>query len=557
MARIKTEDVAPGLTDVWRLWRHCLCRFGWYPLFVAPLVTCACFLDLYSSTGCDFIRLDIGFTPINEIWPEPNAKLGLFSFESSEIDRNRWKRSFNKGCRSYTANFEEFFIAADQTWQISRIMAYISGCSGLVAVATSWLLTITPLPASFFWPGLLLPACILSMLTGSAKFLFFDTQICIEKIWFAEETETPVAPESCALGESAVYAIAAVSAYFMCTILVCSRSPTKRKLDENFGKRRDETAGGTVDSLMDIARNEPGRDTHTNTEILTTNLGIQKKHVAIENGMDTSSVQKIVAYTKEQRLLNDQSHVRAPSELTWSTGAPIGLSFDEKSKSLPVMSPPTETSTENNRTGAYMEWGAYGQPIVLTVNESAMSQSDGSSQDSRISPLPSSARWSTPTPPRNGRKRTSANTRYAAQSREGGDAASVSSRISKISFAETRVSEDSSHEKQTISGRNSVSSSIRSTPSVVAIPRRNHYITSSPLRSIGSLHSSPIIQRTKYARREDRNDIFLGSHKIDSKRDKVELLPPLEETTSPRSQDDHGDLINKCVQDLKRSFGTL
>lgn len=557
---------------------------------MAPLVTCACFLDLYSSTGCDFIRLDIGFTPINEIWPEPNAKLGLFSFESGEIDRNRWKRSFNKGCRSYTANFEEFFVTTDQTWQISRIMAYISGCSSLVAVVrvevifdglhyrflawhdrmdsislsfdymhqtTSWLMTITPLPASFFWPGLLLPACILSMLTGSAKFLFFDTEICIEKIWFAEETETPVAPESCAIGESAVYAIAAVSAYFLCTILVCFRSPTKRKLDENFGKRRDETAGGTVDSLMDIARNEPERDIHFNTEILTTNLGIQKKDAAIGNGMETSSVQKFIAHTKEQRLLKDQSHVRAPSELTWSTGAPIGLSFDEKSKSLPVMSPPTEIGTENNRTGADVEWGAYGQPIVLAVNESARSHSDGSSQESRKSPLPSSARWSTPTPPRNGRKRNPANTRHTAQNREGGDAASVSSRISKISFAETHVSEDSSHEKQTISGRHSVSSSIRSTPSVVAIPRRNHYVTSSPLRSIGSSHSSPVIHRTKYTRREDRNDIFLESHKIDSKRDKVELLPPLEESTSPRSQEDHGDLINKCVQDLKRSFGTL
>ncbi|KAL7462347.1 hypothetical protein ACHAXS_002728, partial [Conticribra weissflogii] len=501
---------------------------GWYPLFVAPLVTCCCFLDLYSSTGCDFIRLNIGFTPINEIWPEPNTKLGLFTFDSGEIDRNRWKRSFNKGCRPYTSNFEEFFITTDRTWQISRIMAYISGCSSLIAVTTSWLLTITPLPASFFWPGLLLPACILSMLTGSAKFLFFDTQICSEKLWFAEETETPVAPESCELGESAVYAIAAISAYFLCILLVCFRSPTKRKLDENYGKRRDETAGGTVDSMMDTARDGPGRDVHTNTEIVTTNLGIQKKDVAID---------------REQRLLKEQAHARAPSELTWSTGAPIGLSFDDKSKTLPIMSPPTESISEKSRKGADVEWGAYGQPIALTINESGMSYSDGSSQDSRKSPLPSSARWNTPTPPRNSRKRTPANTRYAPQNREGGDAASVSSRISKISFAETHVSEDSSHEKQTISGRHSVSSSIRSTPSVVAIPRRNHYGASSP--------------RTKYNRREDRNDNFLEQHKIDSKRDRVEMLPPLEETTSPRSQEDHGDLINKCVQDLKRSFGTL
>ena len=63
------EEFAPGLTDVWKLWRHCLCRFGYYPLFMAPLITCAAFMDLYSSTGCDFIRLDIGFVPINEVWP--------------------------------------------------------------------------------------------------------------------------------------------------------------------------------------------------------------------------------------------------------------------------------------------------------------------------------------------------------------------------------------------------------------------------------------------------------------------------------------------------------
>lgn len=99
MGLVKVEDVAPGLTDAWRLWRHCLCRFGWMPILVAPLITCAAFMDLYSTTGCDFIRLDIGFVLVNEVWDGPTAHLGIFSYDSFEIDSNKWKRSFNNGCQ--------------------------------------------------------------------------------------------------------------------------------------------------------------------------------------------------------------------------------------------------------------------------------------------------------------------------------------------------------------------------------------------------------------------------------------------------------------------------
>ena len=95
-------EVPDGLVDAWRLWRHCLCRFGWYPLFVAPLVTCACILDLFSSTGCDFIRMDIGFVPVNEAWQDSRAQLGLFSYDSHQTDKNKWKRSFNNGCQPFS-----------------------------------------------------------------------------------------------------------------------------------------------------------------------------------------------------------------------------------------------------------------------------------------------------------------------------------------------------------------------------------------------------------------------------------------------------------------------
>ena len=117
--------------------------------------------------------MNIGFVPTNDVWESSNAQLGLFSFDSHEDDKNKWKRSFNNGCQVYPPNFESIFIDPDQTWYMSRILAYISGIASLVAVATAWLLTITPIPASFFWPGVLLPAVILAMLTGAAKFVFF------------------------------------------------------------------------------------------------------------------------------------------------------------------------------------------------------------------------------------------------------------------------------------------------------------------------------------------------------------------------------------------------
>lgn len=188
-----------------------LCRFGWYPLFIAPLVTCAAMLDIYSSTGCDFIRMNIGFVPVNDVWKDSShMQLGIFSYDSHQDDDNKWKRSFNNGCQSYSAEFESIFIASDQTWSITRILAYISGISSLVALSTAWLLTITPLPASFFWPGVLLPAVVLSMLTGAAKFVFLDATICKEALWFVDGSSSPVSAQSCDIGESSVFCIAAV-----------------------------------------------------------------------------------------------------------------------------------------------------------------------------------------------------------------------------------------------------------------------------------------------------------------------------------------------------------
>ena len=111
-----------GLTLTWRLWRHCCCRYGWYPLLVAPIVTSGCLLSLYSSAGCDFLRVNVGFTPSNSAWSQSTAELGLFYYQSGIPDDNKYKSALLDGCRPYEDQFNIDFIEDDRTWKVAKIM---------------------------------------------------------------------------------------------------------------------------------------------------------------------------------------------------------------------------------------------------------------------------------------------------------------------------------------------------------------------------------------------------------------------------------------------------
>jgi hypothetical protein len=125
-----------GLIYTWRLWRHCCCRYGWYPLVVAPIVTAGCFLSLYSSGGCDFLRVDVGFTPSNEAWNQSKAELGLFYYQSGIDDNEKLINSLTEGCQWYEDSFSEMFINDDRTWTVARIMGMISGIASLIATVS-------------------------------------------------------------------------------------------------------------------------------------------------------------------------------------------------------------------------------------------------------------------------------------------------------------------------------------------------------------------------------------------------------------------------------------
>lgn len=524
---------------------------------VAPLITCACLCDVYSSTGCDFIRMDIGFIPVNDVWSDSSAQLGMFSFDSHEADRNKWKRKFNDGCQTYSENFEKIFIASDQTWYMSRIMSYISGISSLVAVLTSWLLTITPLPASFFWPGVLLPAVVLSMLAGTAKFIFFDTQICTEPLWFVDESSPPVAARSCEIGESAVFGIASVGAYFLCTILICFRSPKKRILDSEYGIFIEP--GGTIGTDLVCSDPEHGHVNEVSKTAVAASGREGNEHIASQ---DSQRTRKVKNTTTNSQTIEHTNHTRSTAPFK-----------GQRTLDVPSLQAQPEAKRHSS---ADAKWNNYGRPIVVTIDDSgheggSRSYSDGSTTQSSSKSTGSRGMSNNGMlPPRhngistkrsihNANNKTSDNNSISRS-----DYVSIGSRRSKptlLSFPDIRASDTHASDDVSDLGMQSysVTSSVKNAPSVVAIPRRNRN-TFSP----GFSHSSGGKKlRHKGGSREDRNDVFLNEQhhqmtssgsRLDAKRDVLEYMPPLDEMSATRSLEDHGDLINQCVRDLARSF---
>mmetsp|Transcript_3061 Transcript_3061/g.6595 ORF Transcript_3061/g.6595 Transcript_3061/m.6595 type:complete len:436 (+) Transcript_3061:175-1482(+) len=224
-----------GFQHSWRLWRLCCCRYGWYPLLVAPLVTVGCIFSLYSAAGCDFIRVDVGFTPSNTGWNSSSLKLGLFLYQSGEEDTNKYYAAFLNGCRLYPKELSDEFVEDDRTWKVAQIMAYVSAGGGIIATIFTWLFVVSPLPARFFWPVVVLPALVASFLAEASKFLFYDTSMCRKNVWFPPGTESLPRTAECSLGATAIYGIASGVIFLVCLVLVCLKAPNRRVLVPNYG----------------------------------------------------------------------------------------------------------------------------------------------------------------------------------------------------------------------------------------------------------------------------------------------------------------------------------
>lgn len=207
-------------------------------MFVAPVVTAGFLLSVYSSAGCDFIDVTVGFTPNNVALNQSEANLGLFFYydESAVGINNRYQEIFHKGCVWYDDVFDESIISKDRTWKVARIISMVAAASGLLAALTTWTLMLCPLPIGCIWPAILLPSTMLSFISEGSKFLILDVALCRNAVWFPSGVDSlPERAENCTLGSSGFVGVAAGSAYLAALLLVCLSSPEKRELDPNYG----------------------------------------------------------------------------------------------------------------------------------------------------------------------------------------------------------------------------------------------------------------------------------------------------------------------------------
>jgi hypothetical protein len=217
-----------------------MCTTGCYPIIVAPLVTVGFMLAAYSSAGCKLINIDIGFTPSNPAWNQTSeADIGLFFYydqNRAAREENKYKELFHDGCSWYTEEFNDSFISKDRTWKVARVMSLISVSGSFIAALTTWIIIFFPLPVFCIWPAIVLPCSMLGFIAEGSKFLIFDIALCRNAVWFPSGIDSlPAQAETCSMGESAYFGIAAGVVSLISLLAICLKAPEKRRLDPDYG----------------------------------------------------------------------------------------------------------------------------------------------------------------------------------------------------------------------------------------------------------------------------------------------------------------------------------
>lgn len=91
--------------------------------------------------------------------------------------------------------------------------------------------------------------------------MMFDTEVCHSRLWSPYDADySPRKAESCVLGRSGKFCIAACAVSFFNILLVCLKAPKKRKLNADYGRGYYDSFDGEGGFIDEYSYNENGYD---------------------------------------------------------------------------------------------------------------------------------------------------------------------------------------------------------------------------------------------------------------------------------------------------------
>ena len=187
------------------------------------------FMSTYSSLGCKFLTLNIGFNPTNIQWKR-KVDFGPLSYSSSSLTSS--DASESSKCLSYPPDFYDKYISTDSTWKVLRsfvILSLILHCfvfliilfmgvkSDFVPMSTRLLRVI-----HIYWKKCLMVLVGILMLLEGSKFIFLSNKLCNSSIWVTESQSNIKVAKSCEPNTGLHVTIFSMLFYFIICLIICT-----------------------------------------------------------------------------------------------------------------------------------------------------------------------------------------------------------------------------------------------------------------------------------------------------------------------------------------------
>ena len=96
-----------------------------YPIVLSPVLTISFLLSMFSSLSCNFIKIEVGFPPLNAHVQTESLSLCPLVGE------------YLGGCYLYPDDFKNAYISNDENWYYARLASIISMVSGFLCFVSA------------------------------------------------------------------------------------------------------------------------------------------------------------------------------------------------------------------------------------------------------------------------------------------------------------------------------------------------------------------------------------------------------------------------------------